>query len=197
MAEGASAIIAASPVTATGGVCAAPFGTTLPTDATTALANTFDKLGYVDDAGTKRTTNATDEKIKAWGGSTVKVVRTEHSVTYTLAFMESMNAKLLKRVYGEENVEITPPTASSSGKINIREKGELIPPEVYIVDMKDGAARIREVIPNGQLSVSGDAEFVHSAVIKYNVTIEALIGGIEDDEKVKYIEYIDDGVKAA
>ena len=33
---------------------------------------------------------------------------------------------------------------------------------------------IREVIPIGQISVSGDVKFAHSSVIQYEVTIEAL-----------------------
>ena len=193
MAEGTAAIIAASPVTATGGINTAPLGTDSPSDATTELIAAFKAMGYVDEAGVNRTTNATDEKIKAWGGSTVKVVRTEHSVTYTFAFLESANATVLKSIYGNENVTVTAPTAEHGGTIEIKEKGEMLPPASFVIDMKDGATKIREYIPNGQLAVSGDATFVHSAVIKYNVTIEAL----PNSDDVKYIEWQDDGQKSA
>ena len=192
MSTGTAAIIAASPVTATGGVLSAPLGTAKPTDATSGLNVLFAALGYVDEAGVKRATNSSEEKIKAWGGATVKIVRTEHSVTYTFSFLESANATVLKAIYGEENVTITPPTTIRGGLIEIKEKGEMLPPAAYVLDMKDGKTRIREYIPNGQLTASGEASFVHSAVIKYDVTIEAMPGA----DEVKYVEWQDDGKKS-
>ena len=193
MSTGTAAIIAASPVTATGGVLSAPLGTAAPTDATSELNELFKALGYVDEAGVKRTTDSSEEKIKAWGGSTVKIVRTEHSVAYTFSFLESANATVLKAIYGEENVTITPPTTTHGGLIEIKEKGEMLPPAGYVLNMKDGKTRIREYVGNGQLTASGEASFVHSAVIKYDVTIEAM----PDSEGVKYVEWQDDGQKSA
>lgn len=192
MAEGTSAILAGAPVTATGGVLTAPLGTTGPTSAVDVIAE-FIKNGFVGEDGVTKTIDASDEKIKAWGGSTVKIVRTEHSVSYTFTFLESANADVLKLIHGEENVIVTPPTIDHGGQVEIRERGELIEPQAFVFDMKDGKNRIREFVPNGQLSHTGDVQFVHSAIISYAVTIEAF----PDDDGVKAYSFMDDGIKSA
>ena len=109
--EGLSAILVGAPVTATGGVTAAPLGTAMPEDATTALSAAFAKLGYVSEDGVTKSVDASDEKIKAWGGDVVRIVRQDHSVAYALTFLESANATLLKEIYGEES---SPRTRGSS-----------------------------------------------------------------------------------
>src|SRR5690625_7960587 len=53
--------------------------------------------------------------------------------------------------------------------------------------MLDGGTRIREVIPEGQLTTSGEVQFVHSDVIRYSVEIEAF----PVDGEVKAFSYID------
>ncbi|AZQ77668.1 hypothetical protein EJ997_10270 [Flaviflexus ciconiae] len=192
MAEGTSAILAGAPVDATGGVLTAPIGTTGPTSAIDAIAD-FIKTGFVGEDGITKTVDASDEKIKAWGGSTVKIVRSEHSVTYAFTFLESANATVLKLIHGEENVIITPPTADHGGQVEIRERGELIERQEFVFDMKDGKTRIREFVPDGQLSHTGDVQFVHSAIISYTVTIEAF----PDGDGVKAYSYMDDGATTA
>lgn len=193
MSTGTAAIIAASPVTATGGVLSAPIGATAPTDAITDLDEAFVKRGFVDQAGVTKSVDASDEKIRAWGGHVVKVVRSEHSVSYTLAFLESMAASVLKLIYGDENVIVTPPTADTNGTVEIRDKGEMTARQAFAFDMKDGKARIREFVPDGQLTHTGDITFVHSAVISYQVTIEAF----PDADGVKSYSFMDDGEKLA
>lgn len=189
MAEGTAAILAGAPVTATGGILTAPLDTTGPTSAIDALVS-FIKNGFVGEDGVTKTIDASDEKIKAWGGATVKVVRTEHAVSYTFTFLESANATVLKLIHGDENVIVTPPTVDHGGQVEIRERGELIEPMAFVFDMKDGKNRIREYVPNGQLSHTGDVQFVHSAVISYTVTIEAF----PNADGVKAYSFMDDGM---
>lgn len=189
MAEGTAAIIAASPVEATGGVLTAPLGTTPPASAIDEILD-YIKTGLVGEDGVTKTVDGSDEKVRAWGGSTVKIIRSEHSVTYAFSFLESANAEVLKLIHGEENVIITPPTVDHGGQVEIRERGELIEPRAFVFDMKDGKARIRESVPNGQLSHTGDVQFVHSAVIQYTVTVEAF----PDADGVKSYSFMDDGL---
>lgn len=192
MAEGTSAILAGAPVDATGGVLSAPIGTTGPTSAIDELIE-FIKTGFVGEDGVTKTIDASDEKIRAWGGDTVKIVRTEHSVSYTFTFLESANAAVLKLIHGEENVIVTPASTTAGGQVEVRERGELIEPMAFVFDMKDGKARIREYVPNGQLSHTGDVQFVHSAVISYSITIEAF----PDEDGVKAYSFMDDGETTA
>ena len=188
--EGISAILTGAPVTGTGGVTRAPLGADAPTDATTPLIAAFVKQGYVGEDGVTKSVDASDEKIKAWGGDTVKFVRQEHSVSYSFIFLESGNADVLKAIYGAENVIITPPTSTKGGLIEVRTTSQMTPRAMFTLEMKDAPATIREFIPVGQLTVSGEVNFVHSNVISYQVVIEAF----PDEDGVKSYSWIDDGV---
>ena len=181
MATGTSAILSGAPVTATGGVLFGDTSVAAPTDATTALDPAWIKAGYIGEDGVVRTTDASDEKIKAWGGSTVKIVRTEHSITYTFTFLESANADVLKLIHGEENVTIT------GNKVKVNHTSKMPVRQSYVLDMADADTKIREYVADGQLATSGDVTFVHSDVIRYEVTIEAF----PDESDVKAISFID------
>lgn len=182
MATGTDAILVGAPLTATGGLLFADTGTAVPSDAATAPTG-FTEGGYIGEDGVTRTTDASDEKIKAWGGDTVKIVRTEHSITYTATFLESANADVLKLIHGDDNVVV------AAGLVTVKHTSKMPPRKAFILDMIDGENLLREVIKDGQLTTSGDVVFVHSDVIRYQITIEAF----PDDEGVKAISYIDDG----
>lgn len=181
MATGIDAIRTGAPVTATGGVLFADIGTTLPTDATTDPDVAFTKGGFIGEDGVTRSTDASDEKIRAWGGDTVKVVRSEHSITYSFEFLESTNADVLKLIHGEDHVTV------GAGSVTVEHTAKMPPRQAFILDMLDGDTRIREVIPDGQLTTSGEVQFVHSDVIRYAVEIEAF----PVDGEVKAFSYID------
>lgn len=183
MAEGTSAILTGKPLTATGGVRFADQTVESPDDAKTPLAGDFKFGGYVGEDGVTRSTDASDEKIKAWGGDTVKIVRTEHSITYTFQFMESANAVVLRLINGDENVDIDP----ASGKITVRQTAKIPPRQQFVLDMADNEAHIRELIKDGQITSSGEVNFVHSDVIRYEVSIEAF----PDKDGVKAVTYIE------
>lgn len=173
--SGTNAIQSGAPVSGTGGVTTAPRGTTLPTNASDPLGKGFIKLGYISEDGVTRSTDRDTEKIKAWGNYVVKTLIKDNSVVYKLTFLESSNADLLKSIYGEDNVVITPPEKGvHNGRVSIKHSAALPDPAVFTLEMKDGKTAMREVIPNGQLTVTGDVVFVHSDVIRYEVEIDAL-----------------------
>lgn len=183
MANGTSAILTGKPLTATGGVRFADVTATSPTDAKTALAEAFEFGGYVGEDGVTRSTDASDEKIKAWGGDTVKIVRTEHSISYTFQFLESANATVLKLINGSENVTID----DTSKMITVKQTGVIPPRKQFALDMADNEGRIRELIKDGQITSTGEVNFVHSDVIRYDVTIEAF----PDEDGVKAVTFIE------
>lgn len=185
---GSSAVLTGKPIKATGGVTRAVLGTALPTDATTKLNAAFTPLGLISEDGVTRTVDSSDEKIKAWGGSVVKVVRSDYSVSYSFTFLESANATVLKSIFGEDNVVVTTPDSGDvAGKVTITHNSTMVPRATYTLEMLDENTFIREVIPSGQLTVNGDVQFVHSNVISYTVTIEAM----EDEAGNNAYEYQD------
>ena len=167
----------------TGGVRYARGLTTFPTDASSSLAASVLDAGYVSEDGLVETVDASDDKIKAWGGDIVKIVRTEHSVSYTFTLIESKNADALKLLFGEENVTV------SGGKITVNKTATMIPRASFIFDMRDGKEDIRILVKDGQPSISGDVNFTDGDAIGYEVTVEAF----PDADGVKSILMIDSG----
>lgn len=174
-------VLVASPATATGGILGAPLDSTLPTDATTAVDAAFAPHGYVGEDGLTMSIARSTEKIRAWGGDTVRVVQTEHDVTFTATLLET-SEEPAKAVFGDDNV-----TASGS-KIDITVKGDPLPEKAWVFDMKDGTKRGRVVVPNGQITETGDTQFVHSNATGWEVTWEAM----PDENGVKCYIYWDD-----
>lgn len=187
-----SDVLVGAPITGTGGILVAPTGTVVPTDSTTALNAALKPAGYAGEDGLKMSQSRSTEKIKAWGGDTVRVVETEHEVTFSWQFLET-NPTVLGEVYGVDNVTSTPATATHGTLSAVQIKGGALPERTYVFEMKDGAARIRVVVPNLQITEVGDASFVHSDVIRYEVTAEAL----PDENGIKAYIYTDDGKKTA
>ena len=70
----------------TGAIYIAPKNTTLPTDATTTLANTFKLLGFTSDAGVQIAENRESESVTAWEGRT-KILELVTSYTESVSFM--------------------------------------------------------------------------------------------------------------
>ena len=190
MAEGTLAVSAAKPLTARGGICRAPLGTTIPTDASTALDAAFKKQGYVTTDAVTQTVNRTAEDELAWGNVTVDTHETEYGVVLTFTLMESSNAETLKSIVGDDNVIVTPATADHGNLIEVRWKSGLPPMGVWVIDMlrvKGGVQR--KVIPAGQLVFSGDVQYVDSTSIKYSVELRCQ----NDEDDVPVYDYFDDG----
>lgn len=181
MANNSLNVVAGKPLAA-GGVWSAALGTALPTDETTALNGSFKALGYVSEDGLTETTERSTEKIRAWGGDTVKVLQTEFSVTYALTFIESVNGDVLNEVYGAANV------TSSGGKHAVKITADQLPRRSYVFELKDGDARIRVVVPNGQITEVGEVTYSDGDVIGYAVTIEAFFDATLGAQAVKYID---------
>ena len=148
----------------------APLGTTLPTDSAIALDNAFVQLGYVSEDGLTNTNSPESDKIKAWGGDTVLVVQTEKADTFQLTLIESLNADVMKAVYGSTNVSGTLATG-----LTIEANSEEAEEASWVIDMilRNGVAK-RIVIPDAQISEVGDIVYKDDEAIGYEITIDAM-----------------------
>lgn len=173
----------AKPVNITGGIKFAPIGTATPTDPTSTLNAAFKELGYVTEDGLKLSHDASDDKIKVWGGVTIRTIRSDYSATITGTLLSTLDVDVLKTVFGANQV------AQKSGFISIKHTADIAPENVYIVETKDASTggRKRYVVPKGQITVSGDVNLSHKEITGFEVTVEALA----DAEGVCYYEFIE------
>ena len=174
-------VVAGKPL-ATGGVWSAPLGTSLPTDETTTLNVAFVSAGYIGEDGLTETQDRSTTKVRAWGGDTVKVLQTEFSLTYQFTFIESVKGSVLGEVYGTDNV------TTVAGKHAVKVTSDQLPHRAYIFEVKDDDARIRIVVPDGQITEVGEVTYSDGDVIGYQVTVEAFRDATLGAQAVKYID---------
>lgn len=189
MANSVASVLAGKPL-ATGGVLVGPLGTAVPTNTTTAPNVALVAAGYIGEDGVTQTIDRSTEKVRAWGGDIVKVLQTEVSVTFQFTFLESLNTTVMETVYGDDNVTVTAAGVSTGTLRAVAINSEELPHKVFIFEIKDGDARVRVVVPNGQITAVGDIQYSDSSVIQYQCTIEAFADASGNQAYL----YLDDGV---
>ena len=144
---------AASPVS-TGGILVGPFGTAVPTDATTAVNAAIVALGYVGREGLRPVGSAPSfNDIFAWGGDLIDApMESKGTTEFEFDLLEVMNPEVAKLVFGDSNVTTTPATALVGTTVSILEKGFVIPRKVVVFDMLYGGKKLRFAGSNAQLT---------------------------------------------
>lgn len=177
----ASNVSAGKPKT-TGAIYAAPKGTSLPTDATTALNSAFKGLGYVADSGVVNGTGLQVQKIKAWGGATVLVIQTSKDDTYKFTLIEVKNEDVLKFVYGASNV-----SGSLDSGLTIVANDKETPEVSIVIDkiLSDNTAS-RTVIPSAKISAVDDITYADNAAIGFGTTVDC----VPDTDGNTHYEYM-------
>ncbi|ACV22569.1 Uncharacterised protein [Slackia heliotrinireducens] len=175
----------------TGAVQYADVGTDLPADARTAWA-AGTSCGYVSEDGLTLTAEYSTVDIKDWSKNTVRTLLEEFTGEISFSFIQT-DYEGLCVLFGEDHVHRTPATSAAGETITIDMGAHLAPARTFVFNMKDGDARMRVVVPNGQPVLDGDLTFVANEPIKWNVKIVCSVDGA--GERV-YI-HTDDGVVSA
>lgn len=153
----------------TGAIFRAPYGTTLPEDCTTALAEAFKCMGYIGDTGVRNNNSPTSQTTKAWGGDIVLDSQTEKPDKFGFKLLEVLNPDVLKAVYGDSNVDGTLATGlevhANSGEVEAAS---------WVIEMilRDNTAK-RIVIPNAKVSSLAEITYNDSDAVAYDVEITA------------------------
>ena len=152
-----------------GAIYTAPIGTTLPTDATTALSNAYVCLGYVSEDGLSNNNELSVEAIKAWGGNIVYRSLTEMNDEFSLSLIETENVDVLKTVYGESHV-----TVDASGNASVDVVGEDPVERVWVFELAlRGNRAKRIVIPDGAITSRDEITYNDSDAVAFGITISA------------------------
>lgn len=152
-----------------GAVYVAPIGTTLPTDATTALDNAFVCLGYVSEDGLENNNDMDVSAIKAWGGMIVYRSLNELDDNFVLTLIESENTDVLKAVYGSNNV-----TVDASGNITVAVKADDPEENVWVFELALRNSRAKRiVIADGAITAREAITYNDSDAVGYGITVSA------------------------
>lgn len=148
-------------VAVTGEVSFAPAGSTLPTDATTALDAAFAGLGYNSSDGIDEQIDEQRNTITAWqNGDEVRSVKSSQSVTYSFTMLET-NADTLDVYYGEGSY--------SAGTVQV--KGDAKTRGCWVIETYDGTKKLRIVIPDGEITARGTVKRAGTDAVMYQVTV--------------------------
>ena len=155
-----------------GAIHVAPSGTTLPTDATTALDAAFVNLGYVSEEGLTNSNSAAVETIRAWGKDII-YSKDGDDETYSWTLLEVLDANVQKFIRGADNV-----TVAEGGAMSVQVKRPSartqMEENVIVVEMILHNRAVRHVIPRGVITEVGEVSYVDDDTVGYQVTVTAL-----------------------
>lgn len=152
----------------------APIGSTLPTDATTALDVAFLTAGYVAESGLTLSTATNTQDINAYGVNVpVRTLVTSEKKTGKIAFLETN--VITQAVYRRLPLSGTgsPTLTGATGALAFTEGPARVQGYAAVFTATDGTNIIRKVCPNIQITDKDDEQIAQSAAIQYGVTFTA------------------------
>lgn len=175
-----------------GAVNWAAVGTTLPTDARTALTSGWTKGGYVSSDGVTLSIEQGTTSIPDWSLGTVRTLLEDFTGTVTFSFIQT-DADTLKMLFGASNVTVTAATSTAGEIIKVAIGPELAPSQAFVFNMKDGDQRVRLALPNAQPTIDGELVFRANEPISWSVSLDC---GQDANGKCIYFLYDDGAVSA-
>ena len=172
----------------TGPILSAPRGTPLPDGLDATIDAAFEDSGYISEDGLTLTPERSTEQVKDWSGSVVRELLTEFAAKLAWAHLET-NEQSLKNYLGDDNVTVVDATSTEGKRITALLRSTEMPRKPWLFKIKDGEARVLIVVPDGQVSETGEVSFVKSGAITWPVTLATY----PDANGVNVYVYLDDG----
>ena len=153
-----------------GAIFRAPAGTTLPTDATTALNAKFVCLGYCGEDGLTNANSPKSDNIKAWGGDTVLTYQSSKDDTFAFVLIEALD-----------------PDVPLETGITVKANSDPQESAAWVIEqVMRGGAHKRIVIPSAAVTEVGEITYSDEDAVGYETTITAT----PDTDGNTHYEYI-------
>ncbi|WP_457659174.1 phage tail tube protein [Streptomyces microflavus] len=157
-------------VAVTGAAYVAAPKSTLPTDSTSGWGAAFTDIGWISDDGITESNSTDATEIKGWqGGQTVRKVISSSEMTFQFTAIET--SKTVLELYHKGSK-----VATVSGKSVLAIKAPGPDRRTFGFDVIDGDAHIRIVIPDGEVTETGDITYKSDEAVAYELTITAYPG---------------------
>ncbi|MGC5249468.1 hypothetical protein ACPXB3_21390 [Gordonia sp. DT219] len=194
MAVNVSNAFVANPIDS-GVLFSAPLGSTLPVDASTAIASPFitNDHGAVGEDGFSVSPSRSSKDIKMFGGGTFIDVQDEYTETVKIVLLEEDNDAVIKSTFGDAALTVTAATSSDGTKRKIVHTDDPLPIKSWVVQAKSGDKKKRFVIEKARVSEVAEIKNVHNDTTRSELTLKAFKGSTGE-----YVtEYRDDGKPTA
>lgn len=159
----------------TGAITCAPLGTKLPdlkdiTPAKVTLDEAFKDAGYANEDGISVTPDYSTSDIKEWGGSTVRRVLEQFTgeITFTMIQIDEPSFKI---AFGDDHVTATPADTAHGNQLKAAIGAHLPDRKTWVFKMKDGAARMLILVPDGQVTALDEISFNATDPVAFAVTL--------------------------
>ena len=170
-----------------GHVYRAPIGSTLPTDAKTALTSDYIDMGYISEDGVTNSTSLEVQEIKDWNGNVVLRIQTSKDDKFKAKFISAMNTEVQKMVYGDENVTGT--SVSDTGGLVVKSNAKELEDYIYVFEMvATGNIAHRVVIPCAKPIEVEDITYKSTEAVGYGVTLGCTAYNADGDTHINYWE---------
>ncbi|MFI1099797.1 hypothetical protein [Streptomyces melanogenes] len=157
-------------VAITGAAYVAPPKSKLPTDATGLWDAAFTDIGWISDDGITESNSADTSEVKGWQvGQTVRKVISSSEMTFSFTAIET--SKTVLELYHKGSKVVT-----TSGKSVLSIKAPGPDRRTFGFDVIDGNSHIRIVVPDGEVTETGDITYKGDEAIGYELTITAYPG---------------------
>ena len=173
------AIIAATVAANGASIFAAPLGTTLPTDVTTELDAAFVDLGWVSEDGVTNSMSRSITRHRSWSGTLVKTTQDSYEETVSFALLES-TAAALGVAFGADNV------TEAAELITVKHSHLMLERQSFVIEFVDGDHKGRIVIKEGQVTEVGDARYVHTDLLMWQLTVDCFMPADGSEAVVQY-----------
>ncbi|QGH74500.1 major tail protein [Arthrobacter phage Kuleana] len=176
----------------TGPILSGPLGTALPTDALDTIDPLFVDSGYISQDGMNLTPERTTETIRDWSGAIIRSILNEFGASIAWAHLETNEASL-KNYFGDDNVTVTAAGLTNGKQLAAQLKAAELPRKSWVFKIKDGENRVLIVVPDGQVTDTGEVSFTKAGAITWPCTMTTY----PDSSGVHVYVYTDDGVFTA